>query len=234
MRSVSDHINIDEITSFQTILAALTELESIIYQNKLKQFVVFNKAYFIVTSAIKQASDEGYFKNPEFVERFTICFASYYFQAVNATIGNNPDLPAAWDLTGMACQYKNTPNFILLLMGANAHINHDFPLALYELIGAKEPSYFVKDVLKIDKLLMKSGRQIVTTFEESNKLLDLVKRRFIFLYYRPIMYMVLYWRVKAWRNYKSIKKHGLKGSDYTKTSTKTAKRFLKLAKYFQG
>ncbi len=133
-------------------------------------------------------------------------------------MGHKPELPAAWQMANKASEYKTAPNFIFLLMGANAHINHDLPLALLKIMGGKEPVGLVKDIFKIDRLLMKSGREIAGTFEESNQLLDLLKRHLFFLYYRPVMYMVLYWRIKAWRNYKSIKKDGIKNSAYAKTS----------------
>jgi hypothetical protein len=196
----------------------------------MRQFIVFNDAYFVVTSAIKDASDKGYFKNSEFIEKFTVCFAQYYFQAVNYTVTNDSRLPPAWSSVNMASGRTTTPNFVFLLMGANAHINSDLPLALLKLMGKKSAGELAKDVLKIDKILMKSGREILGMFEESNKLLDWLKRHFIFLYYRPVMYMVLYWRIKAWRSFKSISKHGAAGSGYTKSSIKIARRFLLLSR----
>lgn len=126
---------------------------------------------------------------------------------------------------------KSVPAFIPLLMGANAHINHDLPLALVKLMGREKTDDLLQDVLKIDTLLMKSGRQIIVTFDEPTKLLDIIKRRLQFLYYRPTMYIILYWRVIAWRNYKAIKRNGVKKHDYKTRSTKIANRFLKLGGY---
>lgn len=229
MRLDKTFVSLDKITSFESILTELTVLESKLPQNKLRQLLVFNKAYFVITSSIKHSSDSGYFDNPAFIEKFTVCFAQYYFRAVNDTFENSSQLPTAWSMLNGAATHKSTPNFIFLLMGANAHINNDLPLALLRLVGKEETNDLLKDVFKIDKLLMKSGRDIIGKFEEQNALLDLLKRRLIFVYYRPVMYMVLYWRIKAWRNYKSLKKNGLQKSAYAKYSIKVAARLLKLA-----
>lgn len=231
MRSQSAQVQIDTVTSFETLLVKLHQLETAIPQAGLRQFSVFNRAYLIVTSDLQSAAQRGYFKNPVFVERFTVRFARYYFQVVNDTMDENK-VPVAWQILSQASKRSCTPNFILLLMGANAHINNDLPLTLLELIDEAEADVLFKDILRVDKLLMKSGRQIVSAFDEPNKLVDRLKRHFRFLYYRPIMYLVLYWRIKAWRNYQTLKRHGIEDSDYAKTSTKTAHRFFKLAQCF--
>src|SRR4029077_15981753 len=101
---------------------------------------------------------------------------------------------------------KSAPQFVLLLMGANAHINHDLPLTLHQLVGNQRGNGLLNDVLKIDKLLMKSGKLILAEFEEPNKKINFLKRHLVFLYYRPTMYIILYWRIKAWHNYRRIKK----------------------------
>lgn len=210
------------MATFAATLAELKRLERSLPQKQLNQFVVFNKAYLIVTVTIQQAALDGYFQHPKFIEKFSACFASYYFTAIKDN--NSPKLAPAWTLLNQAGKHK-TPNFVLLLMGANAHINHDLPLTLVEMLDDTKLNGLVKDVLKIDKLLMRCGRDILDTFDEPNKLLNWLKRHAAFLYYRPAMYMILYWRFRAWHNYMLIKKHGLKDSNYTRYSIRVAKRF---------
>lgn len=233
MRSKTLHIDTSRIRSFKTILSALRELETLLPQRGLTQFMVFNKAYYIVTAAIQQSAKEGYFANPIFIEEFTVCFAKYYVQAVNDTAASSKNLPFAWKSLSTVQKHKNTPEFIYLLMGANAHISHDLPLALTQLMDKKPNDNMLQDVFKIDKLLMRSGREIISTFDESHTLLDFIKRRCIFFYYRIVMYMVLYWRIKAWHRYKAIKKDGLEQSNYEKYSIKVTKRLLHLTRLFQ-
>lgn len=232
MRSATTHVNIHKVTSFDTVLSALTKLKLTLSKDRLDQFLLFNDAYLVITTAIKNAADHNYFGNPVFIEKFTVNFAHYYFRAVNETISGSSDLPAAWKTVNEAAKNTASPKFIFLLMGANAHINHDLPLALLQTMNKEEADDLIKDILKIDKLLMKSGREIIALFSESNNALDFLKRRFIFIYYRPTMYMILYWRVKAWRNYKSIKKVGVSNSSYQVSSINISNRFLKLAKLF--
>lgn len=97
MRS-SDLISIDiaKITSFKTVLAELHILDTQLSRNKLNQSITFNKAYYIVTSAIKEAAEDNYFENPIFIEKFSVCFAKYYFQAVNDTVCKRSALATAW------------------------------------------------------------------------------------------------------------------------------------------
>lgn len=225
------HVNIRQIKSFKTILSSLKKLNSTIPKSNISQFLVFNKAYYIVTCAINQATEDGYFNNPVFIEKFTVSFAKHYFTAINNTVSDNHKLPIAWSMVNRANKYKSTPNFVFLMMGANAHINHDLPLALLQLMKNENTDDLLSDVLKLDKILIKSGKEIIRSFNEPSNILNFLKRNFIFLYYRPVMYIILYWRIRAWRSYRSIKNSGLSGSTYVKRSVKIAKRFLILSRY---
>jgi hypothetical protein len=227
----SDIVNMAKIKSVEAVLVELDLLDSKLSQNHLDQFSLFNQAYYVVTNTIKQAAEHDYFNNPEFIEKFSVCFARYYFQAINDTSTVGLDVAPAWAKINKAAEFKSVPSFILLLMGANAHINHDLPLALLETMSMQKKDDLLRDVLKIDKLLMKSGREIIGTFDESNRLVNFIKRRFQFLYYRPIMYIILGWRIIAWHNYKSINKNGLENNNHTLKSIKIANRFLKLGSY---
>lgn len=231
MHNSSELVNFKTITSFQAIHNQLIKLKKLLRDNDAKQFIVFNDAYLIVTSNIKQASETGHFENPKFIEKFCVSFARYYFEAINKTVQAG-ELPDAWSTLNTVSRNKTTPNFILLLLGANAHINHDLALALVKLMEHEESDDLLRDVTKIDKILMKSGREVITTFNESSKSLNFLKQRFIFLYYRPTMYMIRFWRIRAWSRYKSIRKHGLEDSNYAVGSVKIARRFLLLGRYF--
>lgn len=229
---VDSLINIEKLTSFEDILTRLKKLETSLATDGLAQFEVFNKAYYVVTSTIKKAAENGYFTSPEFIEKFTICFAGYYFLAVNETINKSPKLPEAWAMVNKAGKHKATPKFILLLMGANAHINHDLPLALLSQSEGIKNQSLIGDVIKVDKLLKKCGREIIHTFNEKNRLLNTIKRWFVFLYFEPVIYMILYWRVRAWRSFLSLKKIGIKNSNYSNYSFKVSKCLLKFGLYF--
>lgn len=220
-------IDIPAITSFEEVLRELNLLEKLLPHSELSRFGVFNTAYMIVTKAIEAAAKANYFRKPVFIEKFTVCFASYYFQAMNDILSESPDLPVAWAKMRAAAQNNSTPVFIILLLGANAHINHDLPLAMAKFIS-NDKDYSLHDARKVDSLLMKSGKQIIPTFDESSKFLNNMKRRLQILYYRPVMYTILFWRIIAWRNFRAILRGDERSDNHVSRSIKIADRLLRI------
>lgn len=223
--------DIAKITSIEAVLQKLRALDRQLIDNHLSEYIPFNKAYYVVTMAIKKASDDNYFDNQAFIEKFSVCFAVYYFQAVNDCLDSQPGLATAWMKMRQSVNHKVTPNFILLLMGANAHINHDLPLALLDVMDQQKTDELLKDIVRIDQLLTKSCNDILATFDETGRLADFIKRHLKFLYLRPVMYMVLYWRFRAWRACRAMQKGHSAGNGFKKRSAKTAKRLLRLGNY---
>lgn len=214
--------------SFQALLNEFESLEERLSKEDLPQFVLFNRAYLIVTQKITQAATAGYFNNPRFIEMFSICFAQYYFEVVDTTLAHKSGLPLAWQLLQEPKQ--NTPQSIYLLMGANAHINHDLPLALAQSLDtASNTDDLFKDVLKIDRLLMRAGREIITSFDEPSPNLNFLKRKLIFLYYRPTMYIILYWRARAWHNYRLLQRSGSQSNRHAVYAARVARRFVRIS-----
>jgi len=66
-------IDTSKITSFETLLAELSALDSQLGRHQLGNFQTFNTAYHVVTAAIKRAAEANYFANPEFIEEFSVC-----------------------------------------------------------------------------------------------------------------------------------------------------------------
>lgn len=223
MSNLSDLPTIDSrrITSMEAVLTELRSLNKHLSGTPFDKFIPFNKACEIVTAAIKDALDNGYFTNPDFIERLNVRFAHYYLQTINDLSAGNPTIVPAW---AKIMEDKQRPTFVLLLMGANAHIAYDLPLTLQDIMGQERESELFKDVVKIDKLLMKSGGPILASFDEPNKRLDFLKRRFQFLYFRPVMYMILFWRVMTWRNYKALQRNRIDNDRLARRANKIANR----------
>lgn len=219
--------DVKSVSSVPDVLAELDRLNEALPTSQLQALATFNAAYYIVTSVIKQATDAGRFVNPEFIETFSVRFAIYYFQAINDFLSGGSDLVPAWAQTMQPASKR--PNFVSLLMGANAHINYDLPLALLEVMDDGKKPGVLKDLIKIDNLLMKSGKQILDTFDEPNKLLNFAKRNLRFIYFSPAMHMILFWRVMTWRNYKKLKSPA-DDVRLLRRSSKISKRFIKLGK----
>jgi hypothetical protein len=223
-------VNVSEVKTFDGILRELRKLEKQLPGSDLSQLVTFNTAYTIVTTAIKDAARDHYFDNPIFIERFTACFARYYFQAVNKMADGSADLAGAWAAMNDKDLTNTMPRSVMLLMGANAHINHDLPLALAEFISNEKTQYSLRDVRKVDRVLLKSGKQILDAFDEPTPRLRRLKRRLQAAYYRPIMYTILYWRVIAWRNYRFIRRQNKTVNLHEKRSIRIANRLLRVGK----
>lgn len=220
-------IDLHTIVSLEAIQSELDALTIQLPGTRLENLLTFNQAYCVVAKAVKEASDNGYFRYPEFIKTFNISFAKYYFQVVNDLVDSNKVAPA-WAKVTAQTSHGHRPAFISLLMGVNAHINYDLPLALLDTMDQGRQKALLKDISKIDRLLVKSGRRILDTFDEPNKLLDFIKRHFIFLYFRPAMYMILLWRIIAWRNYRALQRNRLDNQQLAVRSTKIAKRLARI------
>jgi len=126
------------------------------------------------------------FTNSATVERLMVTFAGYYFQALDH-YADHGSLPPVWDRVTARLQ----PAPVALLLGANAHINHDLPLALRDSVTM--PSTFRNDYLAINRILVTSVEQLLAVYQLPTALM------------RPatswvLTRMLVHWRRRAWRN----------------------------------
>ena len=90
----------------------------------------FNRLYLQVTKAVEAATAGVTFAAPEFTERLDVVFAALYF-AAEATIGTGAMCPIAWrPLVEERAEDRAPIQFAIV--GMNAHINHDLPIAVVE------------------------------------------------------------------------------------------------------
>ncbi|MDB5170429.1 MAG: hypothetical protein JWO35_123 [Candidatus Saccharibacteria bacterium] len=203
-------IDIESIDTFKKLLFKLRSLDSQLINSDFSRVAPFNSAYIVVTAAIGEALDNGYFENPKFIENFTLCFSHYYFAAINEALAGSNDLPVAWAKLLTPKTGKRLPNFIYILMGANAHINHDLSLVMVKMLDNDDTENVLRDIIRVDKLLVNSGNDILSSFTEPKRSPRFIKDKFSYIYLPMIMQVILYWRVKAWRDYLSIKSNGLR------------------------
>ncbi len=218
------------VTSFDSVVKELNELNGYFSQNNMENYLVFNNAYRVVTLNIKASVIDGHFDNDQFTENFTAGFARYYFRALSQISTEDPNIAESWKKFAEAATEDTLPKFILLLMGANAHINHDLPYILLKFIDEGEVMPLLGDLVKLDRIMMKSGRQIIPLFNEHSRMLNTFKNRFQFLYYRPIMYTVLSWRIVAWRAFKHMSAGNPGYRVHIKRSKRIAQRYLVMGK----
>lgn len=92
---------------------------------------VFATAYLQITRAIGAALEEDVFEDPAWTGRYLICFANLYRTALLACEnGDSAGMPKSWRIAFDAA--RNGEGLVIqhLMLGINAHINHDLALAL--------------------------------------------------------------------------------------------------------
>ena len=118
--------------SVEDVIQSLVTLEQVFRQGRDRR-AIFATAYLVITKALKRRVDEGGFQDSAWVARYAVCFGNLYREALSAfERGDLESVPKAWRLsfetsvngTGLVIQD--------LVLGINAHINHDLALALAE------------------------------------------------------------------------------------------------------
>lgn len=99
---------------------------------------VFVTAYATITEAIEARSDAGGFRDPEWVRAYLVAFGALYRDALHRDVvarrsGTGDDarrVPKAWRIAFDAAAAGRGWVIQHLMLGINAHINHDLALAL--------------------------------------------------------------------------------------------------------
>jgi hypothetical protein len=95
---------------------------------------VFATGYLEITRAILRHQRAGGFVDPAWSERYLVCFANLYRVALlRYQEGDTAAVPKAWRIAFDAARTGTGLVIQHLVLGINAHINHDLPLALLEI-----------------------------------------------------------------------------------------------------
>lgn len=189
------HIKLESIETPKDVINELKRLDPLLSGSELLQVAFFNRAYLIVTERIHQAGLNGEFKLSAIMNNLEVVFARRYFEALNHYTVNDT-LPGAWAKINRGWLHAKHPSSLSLMLGANAHINYDLPVALKEAI--RKPGEFEADYFKVNRLLVESSRAILHSYYESEQPINFIKHRLHGIYLRPTMSLILRWRKKAW------------------------------------
>jgi hypothetical protein len=90
---------------------------------------VFNRMYLTVTEEVAAglSGDREVFRNPEFMEKLDVTFASLWLEAYDAPVDA---VPKAW---AALFESRHSPSLLPIqfaLAGMNSHIAHDLPVAV--------------------------------------------------------------------------------------------------------
>ncbi|HZL07851.1 MAG TPA: DUF5995 family protein [Candidatus Dormibacteraeota bacterium] len=190
------HISTKRINTPKAVIAELEKLNPLLTGSELLPVSFFNRAYIIVTKKINQANDEGLFQHSKLMNELEVAFAKRYFDALNhyAVKGFLPD---GWNKVNRGWLHYRHPASLSLMLGANAHINHDLLRSLEEVV--RTPEKFSEDYFKVNQLLLESARAISSSYYESQEHINFLKKNLRSVYLGPVMRLILRWRTRVWR-----------------------------------
>jgi hypothetical protein len=95
---------------------------------------IFLGCYRLMTHNMLDAIEAGRFHDGAWVRRLLERFADYYFSALDRFEQNETSTPAVWKLAFDATRDAKVMTLQHLLLGVNAHVNHDLVFSLYDLL----------------------------------------------------------------------------------------------------
>jgi Family of unknown function (DUF5995) len=118
--------------SVEDAVNGLAELESA-FTDRHDRRGVFVTAYLVITRIIQQWIDRGEFLENDMVAGYAVAFANAYRQALaDYQAGERRAVPTAWRQAFDASGTNSVSIIQDLLLGINAHINHDLPHAVLD------------------------------------------------------------------------------------------------------
>jgi hypothetical protein len=92
---------------------------------------IFVTLYLVVSREMRDRVARRAFLDPDWVHRYAVTFANFYRTALEAYDGGRAaEIPRAWRVCFDAAAAGTGLVLQDLLLGVNAHVNHDLPLAL--------------------------------------------------------------------------------------------------------
>lgn len=92
---------------------------------------IFVTLYGVVSAAMRDRVAQGGFLDPPWVHRYAVTFAGFYRDALDSwDEGRTETVPRAWRLAFEAASTGTGLVLQDMLLGVNAHVNHDLPFAL--------------------------------------------------------------------------------------------------------
>ncbi len=112
---------------------ALTRLEQLVrvWDEGGDRRALFARTYAGMTLAMSTGLSGGEFLDQVWVSRLLNTFAGYYFTAVDAAEEHRP---LVWTEAFTACRDEQVSALQLVLLGVNAHVNRDLPMALADVL----------------------------------------------------------------------------------------------------
>jgi hypothetical protein len=142
--------------SYDSIDAGIQALGSLeqAFRKQHDRRAIFVTAYLSITRAIGQNIAAGAFLDNAWVTRYALCFANLYRKALLAyETGDTLATPKAWQIAFDTAKRGEALAIQDLVLGINAHINHDLALALDEVSIDPDRATRYADHTKVNDVL---------------------------------------------------------------------------------
>ncbi len=104
----------------------------------------FQRCYGMMSANMVRATANGCFHDAAWVERLMLRFADYYYDALYFYDQQSSETPPVWKQAHHATCCRRLHILQRLMLGINAHINYDLPLALYDCLHDEWPTASVE------------------------------------------------------------------------------------------
>jgi hypothetical protein len=113
---------------------------------------IFLTVYGLMSREMKRGIEQGVFNDGDWVTRYTVRFANYYREAVAGYEGGTR-IPKSWQIAFSATQEPDGLVLQDVLLGINAHVNHDLALALTDVSIEPDRAARHQDHVRVNEIL---------------------------------------------------------------------------------
>lgn len=201
MENLGDFLrNYSKISTIGEVLELLEGLEANLPKSDLKNLKLFNKTYKIITMGVKEKIGNGFFNDDKWMVKLDVEFAKLYFKALIDHIDGG-NIPKAWQFAFDLMKKSDKPKYVYLLLGINAHINNDLPIATAKIFNKNRK----QDFILINKILEGKIDLIIKELNEDSKMLRVMQGIFRPISQNFLIDMLIGWREEAWKKAGLIK-----------------------------
>lgn len=154
--------------TFDDVVSGLSAVETRLRQRGDRR-CIFATLYGVISTAAREKVAQRFFEDNNWIERYAVAFANLYRSALeHSDAGRTAEVPKAWRLCFDAARDGNTLVIQDLLLGVNAHVNNDLPLALTAVSIDPERALRHRDHTAVNKVfesvLEQATRRIATLY----------------------------------------------------------------------
>jgi len=164
---------------------------------------IFLNCYAMMTGNMQTALQSSEFEDGPWVSKLVDHFAIYYFSALDAFEEGSQQTPPVWQVAFKAAALPRTHALQNLVLGVNAHINHDLVFAVADLLegewgdlaaSARESRY--RDFCLVNEIIRRTidavQDQVLEQWSPAMRLVDDLLG--------PLDEQLVVWKITDWRN----------------------------------